>query len=121
LKFTESLKNNREFLRLYNKGKSAASPLLVLYCRRNGRRVTRLGITVGKKVGKATVRNKLRRRLRECYRTNEDRFSRGWDIVVVARAKSREASYAELCSDFLALSSRLGLLSPCAKSKDQSL
>lgn len=117
MKFTESLNNNHEFLRLYNKGKSVSSPLLVVYCRRNGRRVTRLGITVGKKVGKAVVRNRLRRRLRESYRINEDLFSRGWDIVVVARAKSREASFAELCSDFLALSSRLGLLSAPSKTK----
>lgn len=121
LKFTESLKKNHEFLRLYNKGKSASSPLLILYCRRNGKRMTRLGITVGKKVGKAVVRNKLRRRLRECYRINEDLFARGWDIVVVARAKSRDASFAELCSDFLALSSRLGLLSTPAKESGSSV
>ena len=88
MEFTQSLKNNFEFRRLYNKGKSAASPLLVVYCRRNGRPCNRLGITVSKKVGKAVHRNKLRRRLREAYRLSEARLVRGWDIVVVARAFS---------------------------------
>ncbi|NLL45256.1 MAG: ribonuclease P protein component [Clostridiales bacterium] len=120
MKFTESLKNNFEFRRLYNRGKSASSPLLVIYCRRNGRRVSRLGITVGKKVGNAVVRNKLRRRLRESYRINEDFFVRGWDIVVVARVKSRYAPFSELCSDFLALSSRLGLFQPAGKDGRQT-
>lgn len=120
MKFTESLKNNFEFRRLYNRGKSVSSPLLVVYCRRNGRRISRLGITVGKKVGNAVVRNKLRRRLRETYRINEDSFPRGWDIVVVARVKSRYAPFSELSSDFLALSSRLGLLKSAGKDGRQT-
>ncbi len=115
MEFTESLKNNFEFRRLYNKGKSAASPLLVIYGRRNGRTDNRLGITVSKKVGKAVHRNKLRRRLRETYRINEGRFARGWDIVVVARIKSRFVPYSELSADFLALAARIGLLKPTGK------
>jgi ribonuclease P protein component len=109
LKFTQSLNKNFEFHRLYNKGKSAASPLLVIYCRKNGRKFSRLGLTVSKKVGKAVHRNKLRRRLREAYRIKEASFACGWDIAVVARIKSRFASYAELSSDFYSLAARLGL------------
>lgn len=115
MEFTESLKNNYEFRRLYNKGKSTASPLLVVYCRRNGRRTNRLGITVSKKVGKAVHRNKLRRRLHETYRINEKFFDCGWDIVVVARIKSRFALYPELCADFLALAARMGTFKPAGK------
>jgi len=66
-------------------------------------------------VGKAVIRNKLRRRLHETYRINEASFARGWDIVVVARVRSRYATFSELSSDFLALSSRLGLLPPAGK------
>ena len=56
-------------------------------------------------------RNKLRRRLRETYRINEGLFAGGWDIIVVARIKSRYVPYAELSADFLSLAARLGLFS----------
>ena len=82
MKFTVSLKENRVFRRLYAKGKSAVAPTMVLYCRRNGRRESRLGLTTGTKLGHAVVRNKVRRRLREIYRLHEDRFAPGYDIVV---------------------------------------
>ena len=50
LKFTVTIKRNHEFQRLYHKGKSAATPYLALYCRKNRRMENRLGLTVGKKV-----------------------------------------------------------------------
>ncbi len=109
--FTDSLKSNYEFRRLYSKGKSSASSRLVLYCRRNRLRRSRLGITVGTKLGNAVVRNKVRRRLREIYRTNENLFASGYDIVVVARARSRDSEYSQLQADFLRLADKLGLLS----------
>ena len=110
MKFSESLKSNRDFRRLYAKGKSAVSPQLVLYCRDNGRPCNRLGITVGGKLGKAVRRNRVRRRLREIYRLNEEKFKRGRDMVVVARVRSVEAGYGELEQSFLALARRLELL-----------
>lgn len=111
MEFTESLKNNHEFRRLYSKGKSSASSRLVLYCRKNRLGQNRIGITVGTKIGNAVVRNKVRRRLREIYRTNELLFASGYDIVIVARARSRESEYSELLADFLRLAGNLGLLS----------
>ncbi len=111
LLFSDALKNNRDFLRIYNRGKNAASPLLVMYCRRNKAADTnRVGITVSTKIGKAVVRNHIRRRLREIYRLNEQSFKRGFDIVIVARQKSRSAEYAEMEKEFLYLAMRLGLL-----------
>ena len=53
MKHTISLKQNHEFRRLYSKGKSAVCPCLALYCRKNRQGRSRLGITVGVKVGKA--------------------------------------------------------------------
>lgn len=106
-----TIKNNSEFRRIYSKGKNSATPLLVLYVRK-GRdpQGGRLGITVSTKVGKAVVRNRIRRRLREIYRLNRNRMNRGYDVVVVARGRSREAGYAELERDYLKLATRLGLL-----------
>jgi len=110
LKFTTSLKKNHEFKRLYNKGKSAASPYAVIYCRRNGRAENRLGVTVSTKIGGAVQRNRIRRRLKEIYRLNEEKLSSGYDIVIVARMRSRFAGYMELDSSVLTLLGKLNLL-----------
>jgi ribonuclease P protein component len=110
LEYSQSLKKNHEFRRLYAKGKSAVSPILVLYCRKNGQRVNRIGITAGKKVGNAVQRNRIRRRLKECYRTNEARFSVGYDLILVARVRIGSASYQQIEGQMLRLSGRLGLL-----------
>ena len=109
MKHTVSLKFNHVFQRLYHKGNSAVSPCLVLYVRKNGRRESRLGLTVGTKVGKAVVRNRTRRRLREIYRTNEDKFLPGYDVVVVARVRAAHASYAVMEQVFLRLAGKVGL------------
>lgn len=64
----------------------------------------------GQKVGKAVVRNKVRRRIREIYRTNEGRIRSGYDIVVVARVRAVFTPYAKLEDSFLKLMDKLGLL-----------
>ena len=110
MEFTTALKKNYEFRRLYTKGKSAATGNIVVYCRKSRCPGNRLGLTVGTKVGKAVVRNRVRRRLREIYRTNEHRLADGYDVVIVGRARSRDAKYGVLESDFLSLCGRLGIL-----------
>lgn len=112
MKHTVSLKQNHEFRRLYNKGKSAASPYMAIYCRKNRRTESRLGLTTGVKLGNAVRRNRVRRRLREVYRTNEHRLLPGWDLVIVARVKSVFAHYGDLERSFLALARKLELLAP---------
>ena len=110
MKFTVTMKRNHELQRLYHKGKNAASPYLALYCRKSKRGQNRLGFTVGKKVGCAVKRNRVRRRLREIYRTNEDKIRPGYDIVVVARVRACHSRYAELQRQFLRTADKLGLL-----------
>ncbi len=112
MKHTVSLKGNRAFRRLYAKGKSSGGALVVLYCRRNGSRENRLGLTVGTKVGKAVIRNRVRRRLREIYRLHEAQMRSGWDIVAVARTRAAEADYRALEAEFLKVAGKLGLLIP---------
>ena len=112
VKFSISLKSSSVFQRLYSKGKNAVSHLLVIYCRKTKRSTSRVGITVSKKLGKAVVRNKIRRRIREIYRTNEDKFLPGFDIVVVARKESPSASYRDLEKQFLYLADKLGMMKP---------
>lgn len=110
MEFTDTLKKNYEFRRLYAKGKSAVTPYIVLYVKRTGRGENRLGITVSNKIGKAVVRNRVRRRLREIYRLNEDKLCRGMDLVIVARGGSVNASYQQLEHAFLKASRQLKVL-----------
>lgn len=110
MKHTVSLKENRIFRRLYAKGKSAVAPTMVLYCRKNGRRESRLGLTTGTKLGHAVVRNRARRRLREVYRLNSGRLRQGYDMILVARGRTLTASWKELNDTFLRLCRKLELL-----------
>ncbi len=110
MQFSRSLKDNRQFRRLYQRGRSVADRNLVLYCRPNGTRGNFLGLTVSAKLGHAVVRNKLRRRLRECYRLHESEFCRGYSMVVVARSRAVHASYAELERSLLKLAAQQSIL-----------
>ena len=83
---------------------------LVLYARKNRTDGNRVGVTVSKKLGKAHVRNRTRRRIREVYRLNEEKFQPGWDIVVVARTKAVEAPFEKLTASYLTLAKKAGLL-----------
>ena len=111
MKFSTSLKLNHIFRRLYHTN-GFADGYLVLYARKNRTDTNRVGITVSKKLGKAHVRNRTRRRIREVYRLNEDKFLRGWDIVVVARSRTAEAPFDQLTRAYLALAKKAGILVP---------
>lgn len=109
MKFSTSLKLNHIFRRLY-RSNGQANSCLVLYARKNRTETNRVGITVSKKLGKAVVRNRVRRRLREIYRLNEEKFLPGWDIVIVARSRAVEVSFQKLNESLLSLAERADLL-----------
>ena len=109
MKFSSSLKLNHVFRRLYHTN-GQANGYLVLYARPNRTHTNRVGVTVGKKLGKAVVRNRVRRRLREVYRLHEEQFSSGWDIVVVARSRCIGASFEKLTEAYLTLAEKAGIL-----------
>lgn len=111
MKFSSALKLNHIFRRLYATSGQANS-FLVLYARRNRTGHNRVGVTVSKKLGHAVVRNRVRRRLREVYRLNEERFQPGWDIVVVARTRAVNAPFAQLTKAYLSLAEKAGILVP---------
>ncbi len=78
-------------------GRGWAHPLLVLYVAPNDLGHTRVGITVSGRVGKAVVRNKVRRRIREAIRARLPRLQTGLDRVVVGRPASARATWADVC------------------------
>ena len=105
-----TLKKNSDFRRLYSKGKSAVTPFMVVYCRRNGLDHNRVGYTVSTKLGHAVVRNRVRRRIREIYRLNREKMLPGWDIIVVGRGRSVKGPYEKMNEAYLDCLRRLSLL-----------
>ena len=84
MQYSDSLKKNQDFQKVYRKGTSQANRYLVMYVLKNGHMENRLGISVSKKVGNSVVRHRITRLIRESYRLNETLFERGLDIVVWA-------------------------------------
>jgi len=110
MKYTVILKNNNDFRRLYRRGKTAAHPVIAVYCRGNGKKKNRVGVVVSSKIGKAHWRNRVKRRLREAYRLNESAFHGGQDIILVGRSRTYDADFSELTGALLRLAGKLGML-----------
>ena len=104
-----SIKENSDFKRLYYRGKSVIRKSIALYYRKNRFSFNRLGLTVSPKVGKAVVRNAVRRRLRENYRLLQG-LVEGYDIVIVARRRAADASFSEIKKDLESALLESGLL-----------
>lgn len=83
-----TLKENKDFRRLYSRGRSYSSAVLVTYVMKNRSRNVRIGITTSKKIGKAVMRNRSRRIIREAYFQLADEIKPGYDLVFVARGRT---------------------------------
>ena len=83
-----TLKENKDFRRLYARGRSYVSGVLVTYVMKNRCGNVRIGITTGKKIGKAVLRSRSRRIIREAFRCFADDIKPGYDLVFVARGKT---------------------------------
>ena len=112
MKFTQSIKKNFQFRFVYNKGKSLANRLLVMYVVKNKKYTdtNRLGISVSKKVGKSVVRSRVTRLIKESYRFSEEDIKQGYDIVVIARVSANGADYKEINKALLSLLKKHDLL-----------
>ena len=110
MKFSESLKRNGDFRKVYAGGKSYANRYLVLYVLNNGTNGNRLGISVSKKVGNSVIRHRITRLIRESYRIREDLFNSGLDMVVVARKSAKDKTCQEIESALLYLGKLHGIL-----------
>ena len=86
-----TVKENRDFSRIYKRGKSFVSPVLVTYVIKNRSDNVRYGITTGKKIGNAVKRSRARRVIRSGYDFIGSFYSKlnsGYDIIFVARGKT---------------------------------
>ena len=93
---TYRLKDKNDFRKVYQRGKSAAYPYFVLYYKTNNLKQSRIGFSVSKKVGKATVRNRKKRQLRELCRQKLQFFPGGKDYIIIVRSRALGASFAQL-------------------------
>lgn len=101
------LKRRKDFTKVYKKGRSVGGRSVVLCYRKTTEPCFRVGFTVSKKVGKAVVRNKIRRRLREIARLNRQMFAANYDYVFIARRGIVNTAYKDLEKEVLSLLKRV--------------
>ena len=97
-----------QYALVYNKGRSWKSGLVVMKALPNGLALSRYGLSVSKRIGKAVTRNRVKRLLREILRIKP--LEPGWDIVFIARPLVASADYAALEESIENLLSRAQLL-----------
>lgn len=107
--FTFPIKKNKEFLKLYKKGKFFVAKYLVLYALDNKSKVNRLGITASKKFGGSVQRNRIKRLIKESYRYYEGQLQEGFDLVFVARSNENMPSLADIKREMKFLFKKLNI------------
>lgn len=105
-----TLKENREFKRIYSRGKSFVSPIVVTYAMRNHKNIVRIGITTSKKVGNAVLRNRARRIILSAFRKMFPDVKLGYDFVFVARSKTPFVKSGDIFKYMKVHFKRLGVL-----------
>lgn len=107
------LRANSDFQRIRREGRTLVHPLLVMSTLPNGLGHTRVGFAVGRRIGKAVDRNRIKRRMRESVRVRiqKNEIGVGWDIVFIARRPLRDASFHQVDEAIGLLLRRADLLS----------
>ncbi len=108
--FSESMKKTKDFRNVYENGKSYANKFIVLYVWKNGGSTNKLGISCSKKIGNSVVRHRFSRLVRESYRLQENVFNSGLNIVVVARACARDASFFDIQDSLISLAGKARIM-----------
>lgn len=103
------LKKNSEFRDIYNKGKSLSTKYLVLYYKNsiNTNLNAKVGFVASKKVGKATIRNRYKRLIKEVFRVTNLKFTKKVDLIFLARPRIVEVDYNIIKRDIIYLVKRL--------------
>jgi ribonuclease P protein component len=108
----EMIRSAVTFRAIQTDSRSRAHPLLLLRYRRNDLDRTRFGISTGRRVGSAVVRNSVRRRLRTALRRLLPMIEQGWDVLIVARPQAASAAQVEFEFALERLFRTAGMLRP---------
>lgn len=112
LKKGAKLRKSKEFKKVYSFGKSYANKLLVLYVLPNKEKQVKIGFSVGKKIGNAVVRNRVKRLIREAYRLNQVKVKKqGVNLVFIARNRAKDADFKQIENAALDLFKRAHIFS----------
>lgn len=92
------LRANADFQRIRHEGRTQVHPFLVMATLPNGLEHSRFGFAVGRRIGKAVARNRIKRRMRESVRVRmkRDEIAAGWDVLFIARHPVRGASFHQV-------------------------
>ncbi len=90
------IKKKSDFKRVYENGERFFHSYFVIFYLKNGLGYSRLGLTVSRKIGRAVVRNRIKRRLREIFRLNRYRINGGFDLVFNVKRSILNASYVDI-------------------------
>lgn len=115
-----SICRNNDFRRLYAKGKSFVSPLVVVYVKKNRNQGLRVGITTSKKIGNAVLRNRSRRVIREAFRELSPSVKSGYDLVFVARGRTPHVKSTDVRRHMEKELTAAGVLKPAAFSAQEN-
>lgn len=107
---TVTIKKNFEFLRVYKRGRFYVGKIMTMYVLANKHDINRIGITASKKYGKSVKRNRIRRLIKESYRSVEEILKPGYDIVFVARSNEIVPDYLSVKKEMKFLFKKLGIL-----------
>jgi len=101
------LQENRDFRKVFARGRSVANRYFVLYVsKKRSSEASRIGFSVSKKVGNAVVRNRVKRLLREVCRLQIGDWEHGVDLIVIARKEAAALSYVDVEKQILQLFKR---------------
>jgi len=113
LNWLTKLKKNCEIQAVFEKGHSINGRYLVVYFLRNSLNNNRFGFCVGKKLGTAVCRNRVKRLLREAVRTFSNFNQEGWDILLVARSLVKNASLEIIIGEIERILVKANILTLC--------
>lgn len=96
---------------MFRNGKSFANRQLVIYfLQKKNQDHFRIGLSVGKKIGNAVTRNRIKRYLRQAFHELEDDLKQSYDIVIIARKPTKKMGFHEVKKSLIHLLSKQGLL-----------